>query len=376
MNQANLRNLTLFDLLARHWEGLAPVEAIRFGADNGAVAFACADGTVAIATMTDAEPPEARIRVSGDLGQAAIRPREKTPAPVAVSTVLHERAPPLVAAGSGGFIVGTVDGTVLDLAGDATVKGARARIERPVAALDVSWASGVIAVADEVAVRLSQGPGDLSERLADGGDGEVVAVRFSHDGRHLAIARTESLSVATLDGSGDVPLAFGLLGRPISLEWSDDGQWLACTLGTGGFVLVDLATGRTGTVTGFPGPTRDASWSRPAAALVASGAFRVAAWSMNAPPLDGDMSGALVSGRAGLVAVEAVAAHPLKPLAAAGYANGQILLTQIGGREELLIKPSGGAVFALGWSADGHHMAAGTADGTISITTFPAQMFK
>jgi WD40 repeat protein len=97
---------------------------------------------------------------------------------------------------------------------------------------------------------------------------------------------------------------------------------------------------------------------------------------MATPPLDGDMTGALVSGRAGLVAVESVAAHPARPLVAAGYANGQILLVQIGGRDELLVRPGGSAVTALGWSADGHHLAAIGADGMVSITAFPDRMFK
>lgn len=52
----------------------------------------------------------------------------------------------------------------------------------------------------------------------------------------------------------------------------------------------------------------DSCWSLPENALFASGAFRIAGWSVTAPPLGGETSGALETGRAGLVPVEPVAA--------------------------------------------------------------------
>ncbi|OWK20359.1 hypothetical protein AJ88_31680 [Mesorhizobium amorphae CCBAU 01583] len=117
-------------------------------------------------------------------------------------------------------------------------------------------------------------------------------------------------------------------------------------------------------------------WSQPVNALFASGAFRIAGWSMAAPPVGGEASGALETGRAGLVLVEAVAAHPEKKLIAAGYADGRITIAQIGARDELLVRPLGSAVTALAWSGDGQHLAVGAVDGTAAIVTFPSQMFK
>ena len=97
---------------------------------------------------------------------------------------------------------------------------------------------------------------------------------------------------------------------------------------------------------------------------------------MTAPPIGGETSGALETGRAGLVLVETVAAHPEKKLVAAGYANGRITIAQIGALDELLVRPLGGAITALAWSGDGHHLAVGSVDGTAAIVTFPAQIFK
>lgn len=375
MNQQNLRSLTLFDLLARKWKCNASVEELRFSEDGSAAAFACADGTVAIATMSDAEPPEARIRVSGDLGQATIRPREKPPEPLATSRSLHDRAPPLATLAGSNFLVGSFEGAVLQLDVSGSIMGTRVNVGARVVGMDHVIGRDLTVITDGANVFLSRGLGECVNFLPRN-DAEVISVRFSPSGAYLAVAHADSLSIWRMNGSGEPICTFGLLETPSALFWNEDEQWLACALRSGGFLLVDISNCRAGTVTGFPAGTRDISWSAPANVLLASGAFRIAGWSMNTPPLDGDMAGALVSGRAGLVLVESVAAHPGKPLAAAGYSNGQIVIAQIGGRDELLVKPSGGAAIVLRWSADGSHLATGTAEGDIGIITFPPQLFR
>lgn len=375
MNQQNIRNLTLFDLLARNWQCAASVDDLRFSSDGANVAFACADGTVALATISDPEPPETRIRMSADVGRATIQPRQKEPEPLVTTPRLHDGAPPLAHLRGPDFLVGTSAGSVLHLGGDGQLTDTNVNVGAPIVAIDHAVATGMTAATDGGGVFLSRGPGDLSTfSPADGS--EIVAVAFSPAGRHLAVAGAGGLSIWTMDPGAAWLCEFGLPGRPVSLSWNGDGQWLACTLDCGGFLLVDLFNCRAGIVGDFPVPTRSASWSRPTDTLLASGAYRIAAWSMQTPPFDGDNAGALVSGRAGLVVVDSVAAHPTKPLAAAGYANGQIVVAQIGGRDELLVKPSGGGVTVLAWSPDGRHLAAGTTDGAASIITFPPQIFK
>ena len=89
------------------------------------------------------------------------------------------------------------------------------------------------------------------------------------------------------------------------------------------------------------------------------------------------MAGALQTGRPGLVVVERVAAHPARDLIAVGYANGQVAVMQLGQRDELLVRQEdGGAVTALDWSADGEHLALGTADGLAAVVSFPPHLFK
>ncbi|WP_214475438.1 WD40 repeat domain-containing protein [Mesorhizobium sp. dw_380] len=375
MNQQTMQNLTLFDLLARSWRRPSAIADLRFSADDSAIAFASLDGTVAIAAVADQEPPESRIRVSHDLGQTTIRPREKPLVPLIATPRFADGDVPLATYAHSGFLVGAASGEVLHLTVGGEVAEPLAKIDGPIVAIDHSTRAGAIAVSNGHDVFLSCGEGDAM-RLKRHATSSTDALAFSPGGRRLACSLGEGLSIWTVEGNAALIHNVPLSARPVSIRWSSDGTWLACALETGGFALVSLADGRADIVAGFPSPVRTVCWSHPANALFASGAFRIAGWSMVALPIGGEASGALETGRAGLVLVEAVAAHPEKKLIAAGYANGRITVAQIGARDELLVRPLGSTVTALAWSGDGRHLAIATVDGTAAIVTFPAQIFK
>lgn len=375
MNQHAIQNLTLFDLLARSWRRPSAVADLRFSADGSAVAFTCVDGTVAIAAVADQDPPESRIRVSGDLGQSTIRPREKLPAPLIATAALGDGDVPLASYLRSGFLVGTAAGEAVHLSADGNVLETLVKIDGPAVAVEHSPRTAMTAVSNGQDVFLSR-HGNDAVRLRHGTTSSADALAFSPGGRHLACGLDDGLSIWALEDTAAPTRDVSLSARPVSMRWSADGTWLACGLETGGFALVSVTDGRADIVGGFPSPVRTVCWSLPENALFASGAFRIAGWSMTAPPLGGETSGALETGRAGLVAVETLAAHPKKKLIAAGYANGRITIAQIGARDELLVRPLGSPVTALAWSGDGLHLAVGTVDGTAAIITFPAQMFK
>ncbi|CDX62860.1 conserved hypothetical protein [Mesorhizobium plurifarium] len=376
MNQQNIRHLTLFDLLARSWTLPSAVEALLFSIDSSVAAFACANGTIALASLTDPEPPESRVRVSGDLGQTTIRPREKPPVPLIVTEHLRDGAPLIAASGQSGFLAGASDGRVVRVTATGEIDNTDIRLDGAIVALDHARGQGLTAVSDGADVLLATASGGTIRSLPRHGGGNVAALGFSPSGRQLAVCRGNEISIWTLVGEPALIRTIGFPQAPAAVRWSADSEWIACPLASGGFGVARLADGKAGTVSDFPARVRTVSWSERADALIASGAFRIAAWSMKLPPLEGETGGALVTGRPGLVVVEAVAGHPTRPLGAAGFANGQIVVAQIGERDELLVKPSGGAVTALAWSADGRHLAASTADGGASLITFPAQMFK
>ncbi|WP_376774847.1 WD40 repeat domain-containing protein [Mesorhizobium silamurunense] len=375
MNQHAIQNLTLFDLLARSWRRPSAIADLRFSADGSSVAFTGVDGTVALAAVADQEPPESRIRVSGDLGQTTIRPRERQPAPLIATAALGEGDVPIANYLGSGFLVGTAAGEVVYLTSDGNERETLVKIDGPAVAIDHSPRTAMTAVSNGQDIFLSRGGGD-AVRLRQDAIPSTDSLAFSPGGRSLACGGDNGLSIWPIDNDAGPLCEISLSARPVSIRWSGDGTWLACGLETGGFALVSMTDGRAEIVTGFPTPVRTVCWSVPENALFASGAFRIAGWSMAAPPLEGETSGALETGRAGLVPVETVAAHPQKRLIAAGYANGRITIAQIGARDELLVRPLGSAVTALAWSGDGRHLAVGAVDGTAGIITFPAQMFK
>jgi WD40 repeat protein len=219
-------------------------------------------------------------------------------------------------------------------------------------------------------------PGANAFRQGDVGNSLLEIVSLSKDGNWIAVAAADRLSIWRLEDSATSPREILLPSVPLSVQWSNDHNWLACGLQSGGLCLVDMVENQSSIVTDFPGPVRTMGWSMSANALVASGAFRIVAWSMDSPPLAGNAAGALMTGRLGFVVVEAVSAHPKNNLVAAGYANGQIVVSRIGAADQLLVRPSGASVTALVWSADGKHLAVGDADGNAAIVTLPAQLFK
>lgn len=370
MSRQDRQGLTLFDLLARSWRQPVAIVGLRFSGDDATVAFACADGAVKIAAVADAEPPDARIRVSADLGQAMIRPRARPPAPLIATAALAEGAPALAGAGRG-YLVGA-DDEVLRLDADGATTPIGLRLGGPLRAIDQAPASGAIAAGGAAGAVLARGA-DEQWHLAGP---DVAALAFTPRGDRLAVARGDGLAIWEIAGTPRLLREVALGAGATAIGWRADGAWLACALGAQGLGLVEPASGRAATAGGFPAAVRSLGWSSPASALVAAGAFRITAWSDTLLPLDGETAGALATGRAGLVLVEAVAPHPDRRLVAAGYANGQIVVAGIGGRDEVVLRVAGGAVTALAWSRDGRHLAVGDAEGEAAIITFPPQMFK
>lgn len=366
---------TLFDLIAREWQRPAAAVAARFNADDTAVAFAGSDGSLTIVPTADAETPTTRLRVSADSGLMTIRPRRK-PVDAPVTTApLSDGPPPVAAYRRSGFVVGGGDGRPYHVTPLGTATPFEARLGGPVTAVGGCDGGARVACAADGEIALFAGDDTAApRRLAQ--EAAATALAFSPDGRRLAAAHAHGVTVWRLadDAARERIIAFA--GGPRAVVWSHDGSWLACPLAQGGYRLECLADGTGTTVEGYPTPVHDVVFSRAGDAVATSGAFRVAAWSMADLPRDGQPSGALRTGQPGLVVVERVAAHPSRDLLAVGYADGLVVVARIGHRDELMVRAGGGAVTALRWSADGHHLAVASADGSTAIASFPPALFK
>ncbi|TIP84912.1 MAG: hypothetical protein E5X60_30990, partial [Mesorhizobium sp.] len=175
----------MFDLLARSWRRPSAIADLRFSADGLAVACTSVDGTVAIAAVADQEPPESRIRVSGDLGRTTIRPREKSPAPLIATDALGDGDVPLASYLSSGFLIGTAAGEAVHLAADGNVMETLVKIDGPVVSVDYNPRTAITAVSNRQDVFLARGQGD-AVRLRHDATPSTDALAFSPDGQRLA----------------------------------------------------------------------------------------------------------------------------------------------------------------------------------------------
>ena len=376
MDQDTLAAPTLYDLLARVWQLPAGIDRVLFDAAGSAAAFVLADGRVAVAPAADPEDAETRIRVELDSGRSTIRPRQGAVAPLQNSEPFGDGPCPLAPLDARGFVAADGDGALHQI----TPRGQVVRLRRgdggAAAALASDPARGLLALAAGDRVTLLDGAAMAPLRVLEMGDA-VTGLAFSPDGARLAVTSGATLTlVATGDGdriAAAMPIA-AAAGAP---RFSADGAWLAGQTADGALWLAHPETGR-GTVIGnFPIPPSHIGFSAAAEALVASGAFRLTAWSLDRPPLNGDNSGALRTGRAGLVTVTTAAVHPTRDLAAAGTAGGLVVLNRVGQADELVIRPDDGrAATALAWSPDGRLLALGLADGGAALVAFPTQIFK
>ncbi|CAN7694031.1 WD40 repeat domain-containing protein [Pararhizobium sp. LjRoot238] len=366
MNQQTMPNVTLFDLLARNWQRQAPVRHLCFNEDDTLLAIGSVDGAVALARLGDNEPPESRIVI--DNGQTTIQPRLGKPSPL-ISTRIHEGAR-LSAHRDGAFLAATRSGDLLRVDRTGAIVAKVLSDKGPICAFDHCRATGLSAAAVSHRLRLQSGETDTIREI-DLGDRKPAIVSIAGDGRLVALACSGSLSVWRIADDPGPLIEMSLPSSPLSLEWSADGRWLGCGLQTGGLVLLNADTGHHIMLGDFPGPVAMLDWSPVANTVLASGAYRIAGWSMDAPP-----PGARATGRGGFVMVDAVAAHPVKALVAAGYPNGRIAIAPIGSPEELIVRDAGGPVTALQWSTDGRHLAVGDALGNAAIVTFPNEIFK
>lgn len=369
MNQQSRQNPTLFDLLGRCWQRPAPVASASFDRQGGCVAFAAVDGTIALAPVAEAEGPESRIRVSGDLGQMRILPRTKPPAPLTAVAVQEEDAPFVMPFHEGGFLVRTGGGVVRRVSAQGESSEDFLGLGRPVLALDHAAQSGLTALSDGEELCLLDQAANVIGRSRP--VPIPTSLKFSPDGRYLAGLSEDSLVIMALDGGVSVQRVVTLPSRSTGLSWNRQADRIACGLEIGGLSIVDVSLGRTDTILDFPAPVRGLAWGI-GGQLVASGAYRIAAWGTKTEVA----SQALLTGHTGLILVEAVAAHPTRDLVAAGYADGRIVVARLGGRDELFVRPFGGKVTALAWSADGRHLAVGDAEGQAALLTFPPQLFK
>ena len=364
-------HLQLFDLIAREWRLPSPAQQVVFNASDSSVAFACADGSIHLVATADKSSPTTRTRRAVDTARLTIAPRDKPyPAPKAAEFT-SGRTTDVVPHGPVNFAFGKDTGRINTLTPGGIAVHLPIKAAAPLSAIAATAPTAdadIVAHACGTTVQVSS---DLKTLATLQAAGTVTALAFSPDGQTLAAAHVGGVSRWTVAEAHRDPLITPMTTVPRRLCWNHDGLWLACCMDQDGISVIDVSTNDARAYPNFPSPVRTVAFNAPTATIVASGAFRVVAWSLTKP---GDP---IVSGKPGLVLVDAIAASPNRSLVAVGYANGLVSVAEIGRPDEMLLRENTGAgITALAWSANGSFLALAGADGSAALVEFPDGMFK
>lgn len=357
--------LQLFDLIAREWVAPAAVNQVVFNENDSAVAFGCVNGAIAIAATADAAGSNARIRRSADSAQLSIQPRRGSYPALRHADHTDGRSTAVGSHRGDSFLFGKATGRVNSVSAGAISVHLPFKASGAVLATDAAGAAVAYAVADVVHIWAQDQP-PLSQRAPT----PISALRYAPDTSILACGHAGGVMLWAPDQKV-APRIVQIDGCPAALEWSRDGRYLGCCLGPDGLAIIDVSTMQCTVLGNFPAPVTSLGFAPDGKAVVASGAYRVAAWSL------GSEARPVLTGKSGLVLVDRVAACPTRNLVAVGYANGLLSLAEIGRADEILLRQDTGvAISALRWSADGRMLAVGGQDGTAALIEFPQAMFK
>ncbi|MBX6425433.1 MAG: WD40 repeat domain-containing protein [Variibacter sp.] len=266
------------------------------------------------------------------------------------------------AAGAREVVTGGDDGRVVatNAAGEAreiAQDPKRRWIDRVAAAGDaVAWSAGKTAF-----VRAGGETRSIDLPSSAGG------LAFSPKGFRLAIAHYNGATLWFPNATA-TPEFLAWHGSHLNVTFSPDGRFLVTTMQEPMLHGWRLADGQHMRMSGYATKVRSIAWTADGKWLATSGSDQLVLWPFQGK--DGPM-GKTPRILAPLAArVVAVACHPTQEVAAAGYADGTVLLVRIGdGAEVLARKPDGSAISALAWSRAGDRLAFGTEGGAAGILT-------
>ena len=236
---------------------------------------------------------------------------------------------------------------------------------------------------DQVALRpdgaVAWAAGKVARVLAKGGrtgKGEqrdlevpstVAGLAFFPKGFRLAIAHYNGATL-WFPNAAAKPDVLEWKGSHLGVTVSPDGKFLITTMQEQtlhGWRIVDAKHMR---MSGYSARVRSLSWTHDGKALATSGSEQLILWPFEGK--DGPMGKQPRMLAPSPSRCSAVACHPRQPVAAAGFADGSVVLVRLDDGALILAREADGdPVSALGWSAEGQVLAMGTEGGKGSVLT-------
>lgn len=187
-------------------------------------------------------------------------------------------------------------------------------------------------------------------------------------GKRLAVSHYNGASVWFVAAAEDKPTRLTWKGSHTAVAISPDGRYVVTAMQENALHGWRLADGAHMRMTGYPAKTKSLAFTARGRWLATSGAESIVCWPFTG---DGPMGKAPLELAAAGVLVSRVACHPEHEVVAAGYADGLVLLAELGSGKVLPVAAAGrGPVSALAWSPDGRWLAFGTETGFAALVDF------
>lgn len=319
------------------------VVAARFERAATTAAFALGDGTLRLVDTTDTETW-----------------RE---IPVHDGAVLALAAHP-----AGGWASGGDDGWFRRTGADGTIT--------EIASFGMKWVeqvashsadNGTLACAVGKMVHLFDPAGGKLKELTH--PSSVTGLGFDAKGKRLAASHYNGASVWFVAAKNGSPRVLEWKGSHIGIAMHPDAEAVVTAMQENALHGWALPDGKHMRMSGYPGKTQSMSFSRTGKWLATSGADAMVLW----PFFGGGPMGKApteLAGGDGIVCTQ-VACHPKDDMVAGGFADGLVVLADIGSSRILPIAPPGhGSVSALAWNTNGSHLAIGTETGFAALVDF------
>ena len=223
---------------------------------------------------------------------------------------------------------------------------------------------GLIASASGRQVELRDGDGRLLKTLDH--DTTVSGIAFDAKGKRVAASHYNGASLWFTNARTDTPRVLEWKGSHIGIALHPDGEALVTAMQENELHGWRLADGHNMRMSGYPQKTQSFGFSRNGRWLATSGAEVPVLW----PFFGGGPMGKAPTELAGVPnsVCTRVAFHPQHDIVASGFADGTVLMSDVGTKRVLPVCDSGrGAVSALAFSGDGASLAFGTEAGHMAL---------
>lgn len=270
----------------------------------------------------------------------------------------------LAADGASGFATGGDDGRLVRTGADGAVAeiahlGAMKWVEQL-----ATHESGLRAASVGKQLHLFDAKGQRLKTLAH--PSAVGGIAIDARGKRVVASHYNGASLWFVAAREDKPRLLEWKGSHGAVAISPDATHVVTAMQENALHGWRLEDGQHMRMSGYPSKTRFLSFTAKGKWLATSGADSVVVW----PFFGGGPMGKAPTELAGGdgILCTAVACHPQQEIVAAGFADGLVVLTEIGSGRVIPVAPPGrGPVSAMAWSAAGAHLAFGTEQGFAAL---------